>query len=571
MEDLNYNSDALKPETIEGAPVIPSKVAAKPAYTRPIILLPTLVGLALMFGMLLGAKMFGTSQKPERTEDLGQMLEKMRQVMLYVEHYYVDTANTEELVDHAITEMLMKLDPHTTYVPLRDMQVSNAQLEGDFDGIGVEFNIFRDTLGISSVIPGGPSEIVGLQAGDKIIEIDDKKITGIKLTNRDVFGMLRGPRGTKVRVAVLRKSQKTLLNFTITRDKIPTHTVDAAYMIDKNTGFIKVSRFGERTFEEFHESLSKLTKTGMKQLVLDLRGNPGGYMDRAVDMVDDLLGGKKKIVYTDGKVPQFDEVYYSGKQGLFEQGAIVVIIDEFSASASEIVSGALQDNDRAVVIGRRSFGKGLVQKPVQLIDGSQLRLTISRYYIPSGRCIQKPYDKTKDYDMDIIDRYNNGEFYHKDSVKLDKSKEYFTSGGRTVYGGGGVMPDLFIPRDTSHFSKFLESVYFGSTLLREYSIDYVNNNREKLKNMGLEGFVRDFRTQGEVEDEFLAKVKAAGINYNQKDYNTSRSFVMTELKGLIARILWQNEGYYRVTNDLDREVQEALRAMEQAKRINKGK
>ncbi|TAF35274.1 MAG: S41 family peptidase [Cytophagales bacterium] len=531
--------------------------------------MPLITCLALGVGMLIGGKMFSTATTPERQQDLGQTLEKLKQVMLYVEHYYVDTANIEELADYGIEQMLLKLDPHTVYIPLKDLQISNAQLEGDFDGIGVEFNIFKDTLSIMAVIPNGPSEMVGLQAGDKVIMIDDKNVAGVKLTSRDVFSKLRGPRGTKVKVSVRRKGQSKLMDFIITRDQIPTYTVDAAYMIDKKTGFLKVSRFGERTYEEYKEALAKLTNSGMKRLILDLRGNPGGYMDRAIDMVDELLAGKKKIVYTDGKVSQFDEVYYSSKSGTFEKGEVIVLIDEFSASASEIVSGAIQDNDRGLVLGRRSFGKGLVQKPIQLIDGSQLRLTISRYYIPSGRCIQKPYDKNKDYEMDLVDRYNNGEFYHLDSIKLDKTIVYKTAAGRPVYGGGGVMPDVFVPRDTSHFSPFLTAVYFSSTIIREFAIDYVNANRKNLQAMGLEAFATNFKMAGEVENTFLAKVKEANIKYKEADYKISRNFILNELKGAIARAVWQNEGYYRITNELDREVQEALKNFELASKIQK--
>ena len=350
---------------------------------------PLIICIALAGGILLGSTVFSNSPKSNKNF---QGYQKIKQILSLISSDYVDTVNTEELVDYSIEKMLEKLDPHTVYIPLANVQAAKSQLEGGFDGIGVEFNIFKDTVYVVAPLIGGPSDAVGIQAGDKIIKVDDKPIFDKKKSdNGTVFKKLRGPKGSKVKLGIMRKGVKGLMDYTVTRDKIPNYSVEAAYMVDGKTGYIKVSNFAENTFEEFKQALKELKTRGMRQLLLDLRGNPGGYLDRATNMVDELMADGKMIVYTDGKENRYDTKIRSSRPGMFEKGPVIVLIDEGSASASEIVSGALQDNDRALIVGRRSFGKGLVQMPVDLEDGSQIRLTISRYYTPSGRSIQKPY------------------------------------------------------------------------------------------------------------------------------------------------------------------------------------
>jgi carboxyl-terminal processing protease len=447
----------------------------------------------------------------------------------------------------------------------------NAQLEGDFEGIGIEFNIIRDTLVVVTPLSGGPSEAVGLRSGDKIIEVDGKKLSGNKITTQDVFSKLRGKKGTQVKLGIMRKGSNDLLQFNIIRDKIPSFTVDASYMIDKEVGYIKVSRFGANTYDEFKAALDKLSKEKMKKLLLDLRGNPGGYMDRAVKMADELIPGDALLVYTDGKGTRFDERYKAQMNGIFEKGPIVVLIDEGSASASEIVSGALQDNDRALIAGRRSFGKGLVQKPIPLLDGSELRLTISRYYIPSGRSIQKPYENIKDYEMDLYQRYKSGEMYKADSSKLDKSKAFKTAAGRTVYGGGGIFPDIFIPNDTSHYTPLLNEIYGKTNIVREFAIEYANTNRESLKSMGTDKFVQNFAFSNEEEQKIIAQIKTQGVKWDDEQYKKSSAFLHNQIKAQIARVVWHDESFYRVLNKQDNEFQRALQLFGDAEKIEKKK
>jgi carboxyl-terminal processing protease len=550
-------------ETIETTP------AEKPKSTL-YVRLPILFALTLSAGIFIGAKLFG-GNSPDKKADIGHIAEKVRQILFYVDNFYVDSVDTEKVAEQAIEEMLQKLDPHSSYIPAKDLAMMNAQLEGDFEGIGIEFNIIRDTLVVVTPLSGGPSEAAGLRSGDKIVEVDDKKIAGGKLTTQDVFTKLRGKKGSQVKLGILRKGSGNLLQFNIIRDKIPSYTVDASYMIDKEVGYIKVSRFGANTYDEFKTSLEKLKEQKMKKLLLDLRGNPGGYMDRAVKMLDELISGDALLVYTDGKGARFDEKYKAQMSGVFEKGAIVVLIDEGSASASEIVSGALQDNDRALIAGRRSFGKGLVQKPIPLLDGSELRLTISRYYIPSGRSIQKPYQDHKAYEMDLYERYKSGELYKVDSSKIDKSKEYKTAAGRVVYGGGGVMPDVFIANDTSHYTPLLNEIYGKTNIVREFAIEYANNKREDLKKIGAENYVKKFQFSAEDEQKIISQIKSQGVKWHDEQFKKSSSFLFNQIKAQIARVVWHDESFYRVLNTQDNEFQRAVKLFDDAEKIEKKK
>jgi len=533
-----------------------------------IIRLPIIIAITLVGGIFIGAKMFNTGTQ---VNDISKSANKFRDIISYINSEYVDTVNTDQLTEEAINKMLEKLDPHSVYIPPKDMDMAKAQLEGDFEGIGIEFQILKDTLYVVSPISGGPSEAVGLQAGDKIVQVDSKNIASIKLSTQDVFKYLRGKKGTKVNLSIQRKGQKKWLDFTITRDKIPTFSVDVAYMINSEVGFLKVNRFTANTYNEFKKGMTDLKAKGMKKLILDLRGNPGGYMDKATQMVDEMLDGNKLIVFTKSKQSRYNTETRANTSGIFEKGPVIVLIDEGSASASEIVSGALQDNDRALIVGRRSFGKGLVQMPISLGDNSELRLTISRYYTPSGRSIQKPYLKGEDdYNMDIVNRYKHGEFFNADSIKFDDKLKYKTTKGRTVYGGGGIMPDIFIARDTSMFTGYLNQL-FNSGVIREYTLEYGFNKKKELEKMSLEQFRKSF----EVTDAMLADInkqaQKAEIKFNESDFNRSKEFIKNQVKALIARSVWKNEGFYPVFNEQDEMFNKAMNLFDKAAAIEQGK
>ncbi|MFN6943795.1 MAG: S41 family peptidase [Cytophagaceae bacterium] len=537
-----------------------SKINNKRFYIK----LPILLSLAIVCGIFIGATLFDNNNK----NNIVSNYMKFAEILTYIQKDYVDTVNIDDLVDHAIVKMLEKLDPHTAYIPKKDIDIARSQLEGDFEGIGIEFNIIKDTIFVIAPISGGPSEEVGLMAGDKIVKVDGENVAGIGITNMDVFGKLRGKKGTKVTVSVVRKGARSTLDFTITRDKIPTYSVDVSYMIDNNTGYIKVSRFSASTYTEFKQALVELKSKGMKQLVLDLRDNPGGYMDRATKMVDDFLPEKKMIVYTKGKDSRYNSEIKSSTTGAFEKGPVIVLINEGSASASEIVSGALQDHDRALLIGRRTFGKGLVQMPIPLNDGSELRLTISRYYTPSGRSIQKPYSSSEDYSTDIIKRYQHGEFFHKDSIHFDDSLKYSTVAGRTVYGGGGIMPDIFVPRDTSMYTNYLAEL-FNKNIIREYTLDYFNANKQKLKSMEFNDYLKNFQVTDKMLQDLIELGKRSDIKYKESEFNRSKEFIKTNVKAYIARSVWGNAGFFPVINNYDEVFQHAMKNFDKAKKIEK--
>lgn len=533
-----------------------------------IIRLPIIIAITLIGGIFIGAKMFNSGTQ---ANDISKSANKFRDIISLINTEYVDTVNTDQLTEEAINKMLEKLDPHSVYIPPKDMDMAKAQLEGDFEGIGIEFQILKDTLIVVTPISGGPSEAVGLQAGDKIVMVDGKNIANVKLSTQDVFKYLRGKKGTKVSLSIVRRGQKKLLEFTITRDKIPTFSVDVAYMVDAEVGYIKVNRFTANTYNEFKKAMTDLKAKGMKKLLLDLRGNPGGYMDRATQMVDEMLDGNKMIVFTKSKQPRYNQETRAYMNGMFEKGPIIVLIDEGSASASEIVSGALQDNDRALIVGRRSFGKGLVQMPIPLGDNSELRLTISRYYTPSGRSIQKPYVKgEEDYNMDLYNRYKHGEFFSADSIKFDEKSKYKTVKGRTVYGGGGIMPDIFIPRDTSMFTPYLNQL-FNSGIVREYTLEYGFSKKKDLEKMPFEQFKKSFVVTDEMLEEINKMAKKSDIKFNEKEFNRSKEYIKNQVKALIARSVWKNEGFFPIFNEQDEMFNKALMMFDKAENIEKGK
>ncbi|TAE38768.1 MAG: PDZ domain-containing protein [Runella slithyformis] len=541
---------------------------------RSSVRLPILLSFTLAGGILLGSSFFGG----KGIGDAARGYSKFKEVLQLIDNNYVDTVNTDELVDVSIQKMLEKLDPHSSYFNAKDAVAARSQLAGGFDGIGIEFNLYKDTVYVLAPIVGGPSEAAGVQSGDKIIKVNGEVFTGKKVDNTFVFSKLRGPRGSAVRLDVLRRGSQKLLTFNLNRDRIPTFSIDAAYLLDRETGYIKVTRFSETTYEEFKTALGSLKAQGMKKLLLDLRGNPGGFMDRATNMADELLSGSKLLVYTDGKDDRYDRQTRAQFTGMFEDGPVVVMIDEGSASASEIVAGALQDHDRALIVGRRSFGKGLVQMPVNLSDGSELRLTISRYYTPSGRSIQKPYEKghLEEYESDYKKRVQSGEFFSADSIKNNPKLQFKTSGGRTVYGGGGITPDVFAARDTSMFTNYLYELS-SKNILREYALETFTKNRKKFEKMTFADFTKSYNV---IENDLQAIVKeanSANIKWNEKEFNRSKTYIQALVKAFVARQVFQkkerdglNNEFYQVMAPLDGTYQQAIRTFAQAEQLTRG-
>lgn len=472
---------------------------------------------------------------------------------------YPDTITNSEITEHGIRFMLEQLDPHSTYISLKDLHDMNAPLKGSFTGVGIRFQIFKDTVLIVQAIPGGPSEKVGLMAGDKIIKIGEEMVAGIGMKNSGVRDRLLGDKGTKVLVGVKRGNSNDIIDFEITRDKIPIYSVDASYMANENTGYIKLNNFSSTSISEIRKAVFSLKNKGMKNLILDLQNNGGGYLKTAVDLADEMLPGNRKIVSTKGR--KFPEKIYGGNnKGLLENGKIIVLVNESSASASEIVSGAIQDWDRGLIIGRRTFGKGLVQKPIQLPDGTQVRITTSKYYTPSGRCIQKSYsDGSMAYRKEKYSRYKSGESFNKDSIKNNENEVYSTLlKNRKVYGGGGVVPDIFVPLDTNgtsaYFSKLIRKGVFN-----QFSLFYVNKNRDNLekKYSNFEKYKTSFNTKNALQ-ELIEFAKDEGINFNEKQYNESKKTIEVRLKANIAQDLYDYKKFYEIINELNITLQKSL-------------
>ena len=483
---------------------------------------------------------------------------KFDEVMWYVGNNYVDEPDTYKLQDEAIAAMMEELDPHSAYVSLDDFNEVNDPLLGSFDGIGVQFRLEKDTIAIVSVIKGGPSEKVGLMAGDRIIYVDDTLAAGVKLTNDDVMHKLKGPKGTKVRVQVLRRGVEGLLDYTITRAAIPTYSVDIAYMIDEKTGYLKLSKFSATTASEFKKGVSKLQAEGMEQLVFDLRGNTGGYLNAAVDIADEFLPKGSLIVYTEGR-NRPRQYMKARRRGMLEDMPVVVLIDGESASASEIVAGALQDNDRGTIIGRRSFGKGLVQEQIMLSDNSAIRLTVARYYTPTGRCIQKPYgDNKEEYLLESYDRYENGELFSEDSIHFDDSLKFTTPKGKVVYGGGGIMPDIYVPLvDDSTEYYFNRIVNKG--LLYQYAFDYTDRHRKQLQAYKtVAAFDQGFAVSDAMFAELVKIAEEKGIKGTEEQRQVARREADILLKAYIARNLFDDEGFYPIYAPMDEVLQRAL-------------
>jgi carboxyl-terminal processing protease len=487
---------------------------------------------------------------------------KMNSLINYIEKHYVDTIDPNVLEEKAIASLLKNLDPHSDYIPAKEFELVNEPLEGNFDGIGVEFNIIKDTVRVVNPIIDGPSERVGIKAGDKIVAVDGTAMTGKKVTNKMVFDKLRGKSGSTVMLSVLRSGLKKPIDFKITRDKIPLYSVDIAYIVKPGIGYIKISKFAVTTYDEYLKAFNELSKKGMKKLIVDLRGNGGGFLKTAVDLADEFLINGLQIVYTVGKAHP-KKVYNSTTKGGFEKNDMVVLIDEGSASASEIVAGALQDNDRATIIGRRSFGKGLVQDQIDLPDGSGIRLTIARYYTPTGRCIQKPYTGDKDaYYNEEYDRFENGELYSMDSIKIDKTKKFKTPGGKIVYGGGGIIPDVFVPVDTAKYSSVVNRLYYTGTI-NSFAFEYTDKKRGAL--LGKYKNAEDFNTQFKVNDEVISEFLSYLTSKNNSSQITATGKPLTGinliLKSLIGRNLFDKDGYYPNLNEHDNCVLKAVEVL----------
>uniref|UniRef100_UPI0040495F73 S41 family peptidase n=1 Tax=Fulvivirga sp. TaxID=1931237 RepID=UPI0040495F73 len=535
--------------------------------TKYQIKLPLILALGLAGGIFIGATF---SESSPVQNDLNKDIQKFKEVLTLIDRNYVDEVNTSDLVEDAISHMLNKLDPHSYYISAKDKVAANEDLQGNFEGIGIEFNIFKDTIVVVTPLSGGPSESLGIMSGDQIIAIDDKNVAGVGFTNRDVQKHLKGPKGSQVKVTIKRKNKKSPIDFEIIRDKIPQYSVDASYMIDDEKGYIKISRFAATTYEEFRVALIKLKGEGMTKLVLDLQGNGGGYMNHAINIADEFIAGDKKIVYTLGKETRFNSQANGERKGLFEDGELIVLVNEGSASASEIVTGALQDNDRALVVGRRSFGKGLVQAPMDLTDGSEMRLTISRYYTPSGRSIQKPYDDLEDYSGDLIARYKHGEFFSADSIKFNDSLKYETLSGRSVYGGGGIMPDYFVPLDTSANSTYLNKLFISNSI-QEFTFKYVNDNKKTLEAMDYKDYFNNFRVSQQMRDELASIGKANGVKPDFNDMSKNQALFDLHIRAQIARQIWDNEGFYPIFNQTNEVLQQAVKLFDQAEKLDRSK
>lgn len=526
--------------------------------------LPLFFALVLIIGIFIGIRLNRNSQQNQLLQLFSNEKNngnKLDELLDYVIREYVDTLYRDSLTDKTIETLLSNLDPHSAYIPAASLQSTNEPLNGNFEGIGIEFNLLRDTIYVVTAIPGGPSEKAGIKSGDKIIFVDGKKVAGVKITNELVFKNLKGKGGTVVNIGVLRFGTSSIEYFKITRGKIPIYSVDASYMMDSITGYIKISRFASTTFQEFDHALSKLEKMGMQQLVLDLRGNPGGFLDAAIDISDEFLPRGKMIVYTQGKNRPRQNSIASDK-GRFEKQKLAILIDENSASASEIVAGAIQDNDRGIIIGRRSFGKGLVQEQSEFKDGSAIRLTIARYYTPSGRSIQKPYEngQLEDYYHDEMERYESGELVNADSVKMNKKLKYTTPSGKVVYGGGGIMPDYFIPIDTTKVSKYISELLYKN-VINDFALEYVNQKRAQLKYANAATFNEQFQVNNALFNDLKTYANKNNVKTNASDLGKGFDLLSTHLKAYIAKDIFNQEAWFLVKNSHDEACKKALKEL----------
>ena len=529
---------------------------------------PVIIAISVVAGILIGtfyAKHYGGN----KLGIINGSSNKLNALLHVIDDQYVDTVDMSQLVENAMPQILAELDPHSTYIPAQKLEEVNSELEGSFSGVGIQFTIQEDTIHVNSVVSGGPAEKVGLMAGDRIVTVDDSLFVGKDLTNEKAMRTLKGPKGSQVKLGVKRITEKELLDFVVTRGDIPQNTIDAAYMISNDFGYVQISKFGRTTHVELLNAIAQLSHQNCKGMIIDLRENTGGYMEAAIRMVNEFLPEGKLIVYTQGrKYPRMEE--YANGTGSCQNIPLVVLIDQGSASASEIFAGAIQDNDRGTIVGLRSFGKGLVQQPIDFSDGSAIRLTIARYYTPSGRCIQRPYEngKASKYEMDWLDRYEHGEFFSADSVKLDKKLRYSTSLGRPVYGGGGIMPDVFVPRDTTGVTSYLMEVS-NKGLLIQFSFQYTDRNRAKLDQFNDETELQKYLEKQNIVEQFVQFAAQKGVKRRNLLINKSRKLLERNLYGNIIYNIQGKEAYIRYINRDDATVLKALEILERGEAFPK--
>lgn len=531
-------------------------------------LVPFLLAVSLVAGVLIGT-FYAQHFAGNKLGIINTSSNKLNALLHIINEQYVDTVRIADLVEEAMPQILSELDPHSSYIPAKDLEAINADLKGSFSGIGVQFTIQDDTIHINSVIQGGPSEKVGLLAGDRIVSVDDSAFVGKIVTNSEAMRRLKGEKGSKVKLGIYRPGESDILYFTVVRGDIPVKSIDAAYMITDQFGYVKVNKFGETTYPELLIALAKLRQADMKGLIIDLRGNTGGYMAAAIQMVNEFLPANRLIVYTEGrKSPR--ENYTSNGTGSSQDIPLIVLTDEGSASASEIFAGAIQDNDRGTIIGRRSFGKGLVQQPIEFTDGSAIRLTIARYYTPSGRCIQKPYQKGNgsEYELDILNRYEHGEFFSADSIKQNKDEIYHTSLGRTVYGGGGIMPDIFVPQDTAGMTSYYRMAASRGLIIR-YTLDYTDKNRQQLKEYNTPEKLAEYLSRQNLLQQFATYAEQKGLKRRNILMYKSRKLFEESLYGNIIYNMLGIEAFISYLNHTDTTVQKALEVLEKGESFPK--
>lgn len=523
--------------------------------------MPFLLAVCLVAGIAIGT-FYANHFSGNKLGIINTSSNKLNALLHIIDEQYVDTVNITDLVEEAMPQILSELDPHSSYIPAKDLEAVTADLKGSFSGIGIQFTIQDDTIHVNSVIKGGPSEKVGLMAGDRIIEVDDSAFVGKIVTNQEAMKRLKGEKGSKVKLGIYRPGEKGTLHFTVVRGDIPVKSVDAAYMITDKFGYVKVNKFGETTYPELLVALAKLNQKNCEGMIIDLRGNTGGYMAAAIQMVNEFLPNNRLIVYTQGrKAPR--ENYTSNGTGSSQKMPLIVLVDEGSASASEIFAGAIQDNDRGTIIGRRSFGKGLVQQPIEFSDGSAIRLTIARYYTPSGRCIQKPYEKGKEdeYELDLLTRYEHGEFFSADSIKQNEKEVYHTSLGRPVYGGGGIMPDIFVPQDTTGMTSYFRMAANRGLIIR-YSFDYTDHNRQKLQEYDTPEKMETYLKKQNLLNQFAGWAEKRGLKRRNNLMMKSRELFELSLYGNIIYNMLGIEAYIEFLNKTDNTVQKAVEVLE---------
>ncbi len=531
-------------------------------------LIPFLLAIALIAGIAIGT-FYANHFSGNKLGIINTSSNKLNALLRIIDDQYVDTVNISDLVEEAMPQILSELDPHSSYIPAKDLEAVTADLKGSFSGIGIQFTIQDDTIHVNNVIQGGPSEKVGLMAGDRIVEVDDSAFVGKIVTNEEAMKRLKGEKGSKVKLGVYRPGEKELLHFTVVRGNIPVKSIDAAYMINDKVGYVKVNKFGETTYPELLIALAKLNQKNCEGLIIDLRGNTGGYMAAAIQMVNEFLPNNRLIVYTQGrKSPRED--YNSNGTGSNQKMPLVVLVDEGSASASEIFAGAIQDNDRGTIVGRRSFGKGLVQQPIEFSDGSAIRLTIARYYTPSGRCIQKPYEKGKEseYELDLLTRYEHGEFFSADSIKQNETEVYHTRLGRPVYGGGGIMPDIFVPQDTTGMTSYFRMAANRGLIIR-YTFEYTDQNRSTLQQYDTPEKMEEYLKKQNLLNNFAAWAEKKGLKRRNNLMAKSRRLFEMSLYGNIIYNMLGMEAYVEYLNETDKTVLKAVEILEKGESFPK--